>query len=37
MDNATADNWSDAKAKVRESWKSTKAAFDKVTKANAPS
>jgi hypothetical protein len=37
LDNATADTWSDAKAKVGESWKSTKAAYDRVTKANASS
>jgi hypothetical protein len=37
LDNATADTWADAKAKTAESWKSTKAAYDKVTKANAVS
>lgn len=37
LDNATADTWSDAKAKAGESWRSTKAAYDRVTKANAPS
>jgi hypothetical protein len=37
LDNATAATWSDAKAKAGESWKSTKAAYDRVTKANAPS
>jgi hypothetical protein len=37
LDNATADTWASAKEKVGDSWKSTKAAFDKVTKANAPS
>jgi hypothetical protein len=37
LDNATADTWSDAKAKAGESWKSTKAAYDRVTKANASS
>jgi hypothetical protein len=37
LDKATADTWSDAKAKTAASWKNTKAAYDKVTKANAPS
>jgi hypothetical protein len=37
LDNATADTWSNAKEKVGDSWKSTKAAYDKVVKANAPS
>jgi hypothetical protein len=37
LDNATADTWSDAKAKAGESWKSTKAAYSKVAKANASS
>jgi hypothetical protein len=35
LDKATADTWSDAKAKTAESWKSVKVAYDKVTKANA--
>jgi|HubBroStandDraft_1064217.scaffolds.fasta_scaffold92891_2 hypothetical protein len=37
LDNATADTWADAKAKAAESWKSTKAAYDKVAKANPAS
>jgi hypothetical protein len=37
LDNATADTWADAKTKAAASWKSTKAAYDKVTKANAAS
>jgi hypothetical protein len=37
LDNATADTWADAKAKTAESWKSTKAAYDRVAKANPAS
>lgn len=37
LDNATADTWSGAKAKAGESLRTTKAAYDKVAKANAAS
>jgi len=37
LENATADTWSDAKAKTAQSCKNTKAAYDKVTKANGGS
>jgi hypothetical protein len=37
LDSATADTWADAKSKAAESWKSTKAAYDRVTKANPAS
>jgi hypothetical protein len=37
LGNATADTWSDAKAKTAQAWKNTKVAYDKVTKANGGS
>jgi hypothetical protein len=37
LDNATADTWADAKAKTAESWKNTKAAYDKVANAKPAS
>jgi hypothetical protein len=37
LDKATADTWSDAKAKTAKAWTNTKAAYDKVTKANGGS
>jgi hypothetical protein len=35
LNNATADHWADAKAKVVEAWKKVQAAWDRETKANA--
>jgi hypothetical protein len=37
LDSATADTWSSVKAKTAEAWQNTKAAYDKVTKANGGS
>jgi hypothetical protein len=37
LDSATADTWADAKAKTSESWKNTKAAYDKVANAKPAS